>query len=158
MKPQNRPLFRDNENYNKLVKKYESIQSNDLMQLMMKNNSFVENALNGPIKHWLHILFFGPIFLYSGFMKEKITPFLFLVLLCLGVVVVVFHGYRLSIKKQTDSKWVNLIHVFFVGPLIIALGILQKKAYDWIYLSMSLLGATTMLYNIIILIKYRNQF
>jgi len=70
-----------------------------------------------------HILIVGSLFLYVGINREKIYGGLFSVLFYLGLVIILYHLYKiygyLSVGK---GIWVNLIHVFIVGPLLVYIG------------------------------------
>jgi len=66
-----------------------------------------------------HVLIISVLFLYVGIMKTEIPPFLFHLLLGLGAIIIPYHAYKASIKK---SGWVNYIHIFLVGPLLMYIG------------------------------------
>jgi hypothetical protein len=68
-----------------------------------------------------HILFVGVLFLYVGIKRGDIPKpeIMFKVLLGLGAVVTAYHIYRAATK---ESKWVNLIHILLVGPLLMYIG------------------------------------
>ena len=65
----------------------------------------------------LHIVIIGSLFLYIGITK---TTFPFPALLILGLFVTFYHIYK-AITNPT-SAWVNYIHIFLVGPLLIYIG------------------------------------
>ena len=69
--------------------------------------------------HLFHILFVGILFFYVGIVKNSIPKFMFPGLLGLGAIIVIYHIYKASIKK---SAWVNYIHIFLVGPLLMWIG------------------------------------
>ena len=48
----------------------------------------------------IHILLVGPIFIYVGYAKKNTPNLVFNVLLIIGIVVVVYHGYLLNKSKQ----------------------------------------------------------
>jgi hypothetical protein len=66
-----------------------------------------------------HILVVATLFLYVGIKKTDIPSFMFLSLLGLGAIIIPYHVYKASIKK---SGWVNYIHIFLVGPLLMYIG------------------------------------
>lgn len=68
-----------------------------------------------------HIIFVGALFLYVGIKRGDIPKpeIMFKVLLGLGAVVTVFHMYK---AITNESKWVNLIHILLVGPLLMYIG------------------------------------
>jgi hypothetical protein len=66
-----------------------------------------------------HVLIIATLFLYVGIRKTDIPAFMFPILLGLGTIIVPYHAYKASIKK---SGWVNYIHIFLVGPLLMYIG------------------------------------
>jgi len=73
--------------------------------------------------HLFHILFVGSLFLYVGINRDKIYKPLFNILLFLGFVIIFYHLYKIyGYLNDGKSIWVNLIHVFIVGPLLIYIG------------------------------------
>jgi len=78
--------------------------------------------------HLFHILIVGGLFLYIGIIKSSMPNFMYLVLLILGIVIILYHGYKIY-KKIIDGKnpWVNYIHFFLVGPLLIYIGFKKEK-------------------------------
>jgi len=51
-------------------------------------------------------------------------------LIALGIVLVVYHGYKAVVRYMGGSNywWVNVIHALIVGPLLIYIGVKQKEA------------------------------
>ena len=93
------------------------------------------------IVHLFHILIIGTFFLYVGIRKDKIPPFLFPVMLALGAIVIVYHLYKIYLKaRKREGYWVNLIHVLFVGPLLIYIGLYNKKTSRKYYELLLMLG------------------
>ena len=66
-----------------------------------------------------HLLIVGSLFLYVGIKRTDIPKFMYPVLLSLGGIIVAYHTYQAFHKK---SKWVNLIHILFIGPLLMYIG------------------------------------
>ena len=48
----------------------------------------------------IHILLVGPLFIYVGYLKDKNSNLMFNVLLIIGIVVMVYHSYKLYQTKQ----------------------------------------------------------
>ena len=73
--------------------------------------------------HLFHIIIVGGLFLYVGIKRDNIYKPLFPVILFLGFVIIFYHLYKiygyLNIGK---GIWVNLIHVFIIGPLLVYIG------------------------------------
>jgi hypothetical protein len=75
------------------------------------------------IIHLFHILIVGSLFLYVGINRENIYKSLFPVLLILGFIIILYHLYKIyNYFSNGKSYWVNLIHVFIVGPLLVYIG------------------------------------
>lgn len=79
--------------------------------------------------HLFHIFVVAPFFLYVAVVRGQISPWIFSVLSGLGIVLLVYHGYKsvLKYKAQSPSLWINLIHALAVAPLMIFIG---SKGYD----------------------------
>jgi hypothetical protein len=75
------------------------------------------------IIHLFHILIVGPLFLYVGIKGTSIPPAMFPFLLGLGGFIIAYHSY-LAYKKYNlgTSAWVNYIHIFIIGPLLVYIG------------------------------------
>ena len=50
--------------------------------------------------YWLHIFFVGPLFIYVGLTKHDVPDVVFNFLVLLGVVVVIYHSYKLYLYKN----------------------------------------------------------
>ena len=73
--------------------------------------------------HLFHILFVGTLFLYVGIARTSIPKWLYPVLLGLGIIICLYHAYKVyNYIKNKKPYWVNLIHIFLVGPLLIWIG------------------------------------
>ena len=66
-----------------------------------------------------HVLVVAALFLYVGIRRTEIPSFMFPLLLGLGTIIIPYHAYKASVKK---SGWVNYIHIFLVGPLLMYIG------------------------------------
>lgn len=73
--------------------------------------------------HLFHILFVGGLFLYFGITRTNNPSIALRSLLYLGCLIVIYHIYKaynyVSIGK---NAWVNLIHIFIIGPLLVFIG------------------------------------
>jgi ABC-type uncharacterized transport system YnjBCD permease subunit len=83
-------------------------------------------------RFWLaiiHLLFVVPLFLYVGFTRAETPRWLYLALLAIGIIVLVYHGFKLVIrlKNRSGYSWVNAIHVLLVAPLLIYIGYNKKE-------------------------------
>ena len=50
--------------------------------------------------YWVHILFVGPLLTYIGFTKTNVSDTVFNFLIVLGLVVIVYHSYKLLAYKK----------------------------------------------------------
>jgi hypothetical protein len=71
-----------------------------------------------------HILFVGILFLYVSINGVKTPAFIFPLLKYLGIIIIIYHYYK-SYLKIIDNKsaWINYIHIFFIGSLLIIIGL-----------------------------------
>ncbi len=71
-----------------------------------------------------HILFVGILFLYVGINQVKTPVFIFPLLQYLGIFIIIYHCYKSYLKiMDNKSAWVNYIHIFFIGPLLVTIGL-----------------------------------
>jgi hypothetical protein len=78
--------------------------------------------------HLFHIFIVGSLFIYVGINREKINATLFPVLFYLGIGIIIYHLYKVySYLKAGKGIWVNLIHVFIIGPLLVYIGYYGTK-------------------------------
>lgn len=78
--------------------------------------------------HLFHILFVGGLFLYVGITKLDIPKFMYPILVTLGIIIILYHGFKLYKKLSVGmNPWVNYIHLFIVGPLLLYIGLNREK-------------------------------
>lgn len=106
-----------------------------------------------------HIFAVVPFFLYVAFVRGQLVPWIFNVLLGLGLVILVYHAMA-SYKKaaaQSPSLWINLIHVFAVAPLLIFIG---SKGYDtprWAFELLALVAFGALGYHLYAIVMQLNE-
>ena len=101
------------------------------------------------IVHLFHILIVGSLFLYVGINREKIYKPLFSVLFFLGLVIIFYHLYKIyGYLKVGKSIWVNLIHVFIVGPLLVYIGYYGEKTTRKFFEILLMLGFASIGYHL----------
>ncbi len=78
--------------------------------------------------HLFHILIVGSLFLYVGIQRTAISSTMYPILFGLGLFVIVYHSYKVyNYMKLGKGYWVNLIHIFLVGPLLVYIGYNREK-------------------------------
>lgn len=97
-----------------------------------------------------HIFFVVPLFLYIGFARGQIYPWVYQAILGLGIVILIYHLYKTYVKLTTKSlsAWINIIHVIAVAPMLIYVG---SQGYDtprWAYEILLMLGFSALGYHI----------
>lgn len=87
-----------------------------------------------------HILLVAPFFLWIGVSRSNVPSWVYTTLLILGIVLLVYHGYKSVLRYQQKSNfiWVNLIHAFIVAPILLYIGMKKKDtprpAYEMLLL------------------------
>lgn len=80
-------------------------------------------SLSPAIVHLFHILFVGVLFIYVGINGIKIPAFGFPFLKYLGIIIIIYHSYKAYLRiSNGKSAWVNFIHMFLIGPLLVIIG------------------------------------
>ena len=88
-----------------------------------------------------HVLFVVPILLWVGISRGIFPEGVFTFLLVLGILVILYQGYKTYIRilAQSQYMWVNLVHVLWVGPLLVYIGYMKKDtprpAYELLLLT-----------------------
>lgn len=88
----------------------------------------------------LHVAFIVPFLLWIGFNRAATPDWVYSVLVGMGLLVLIYHGYKAVGRWFAKSPvfWVNAIHVLFIAPLLIWIGYHEKKterpAYDMLLL------------------------
>ncbi len=95
------------------------------------------------------IVVFGLLF-YVGIKRNKMSNTMFNFLGLLGVIIIIYHIYRLITNGLHDKIW-NYLHILVFAPLLIYLSIYKKKSsrvvYDLILMfSFSALGLNLYFY------------
>ena len=94
----------------------------------------------------IHILLVAVLFLYVG-IKGKYTPHaLYYVLLVLGILLVIGHTYFLF-KRPQYRKFLYVIHVCIIAPLLFALFYYKDDSPEWMYTVMNVFGVLVLLYH-----------
>ncbi len=107
---------------------------------------------------WLsivHLLLVVPLFLYVGLSRADTPRWLYLALLTIGLVVLVYHGFKLIVrlKNRSGYSWVNAIHVLLVAPLLIYIGYHKKETPRFAYELLLMSGFAAGGYHLFSLVK-----
>lgn len=98
-----------------------------------------------------HVLIVGSLFVYVGINREKIYKPLFNILLFLGFFIIFYHLYK--IFNAGKGIWVNLIHVFIIGPLLVYIGYNGEKTTRKFFEILLMLGFASIGYHLYYLFK-----
>ena len=81
------------------------------------------------IVNLFHILLVVPFFLWIGITRGNLPEVVFQALIGLGIFIVLYHGYKSWVRYGQGSQyiWINLIHVLWVGPLLVFIGAGKKE-------------------------------
>jgi hypothetical protein len=103
----------------------------------------------------IHLLFVVPLFLYIGFTRADTPSWLYLAILSIGIIILVYHGFKLAIRLSTRSgySWVNALHVLTVAPLLIFIGYHKKETPRSAYELLLMLGFAAGGYHLFSLVK-----
>jgi len=88
-----------------------------------------------------HILLVAPFLIWVGISRGVVPDWVFTVLLTLGGILILYQGYKSYIRLVQGSTyvWVNLLHVLWIGPLLVYIGYKQKTtprpAYELLLLT-----------------------
>ncbi len=104
--------------------------------------------------HLFHILIVGSLFLYVGINRENIYKPLFNILLFLGFFIIFYHLYKIyGYLNVGKGIWVNLIHVFIVGPLLVYIGYNGENTSRKFFEILLMLGFASIGYHLYYLFK-----
>lgn len=96
-----------------------------------------------------HLAFVVPLFLFVAFMRSDTPQWMYWLLTALGLLILVYHGYKVFARLKAGSSyvWVNIIHVLFVAPLLIFVGSKQKDGPRYGYELMAMVGFAALGYH-----------
>jgi hypothetical protein len=104
--------------------------------------------------HLFHIIFVGGLFLYFGITRTNNSKQVLQGLLYLGLFIVFYHIYKTyNYVVMGKQYWVNLIHIFFVGPLLMYIGYYGEKTHRLYFEILLMFGFASMGYHSYYLFK-----
>jgi hypothetical protein len=89
----------------------------------------------------LHVTVIVPFLLWIGFNRAATPEWMYSVLFGTGIIVLLYHSYKAISRLIAASPviWINLIHVFLIGPLLLWIGYYAKRterpAYDMLLIT-----------------------
>jgi threonine/homoserine/homoserine lactone efflux protein len=97
-----------------------------------------------------HVFVVAPFFLYVAFVRGQLMPWVFTTLQVLGLIVLLFHAYRIITrwKAQSLTVWVNILHVVAVAPILLYIGCMGYDTPRWAYEVLAMLGFSALGYHI----------
>ena len=97
-----------------------------------------------------HIFIVAPFLLYVAFVRGQLMPWVFTILQVMGLLILLFHSYRILTRWRTHSLtvWVNILHVIAVAPIILYVGCLAYDTPRWAYEILAMLGFSAIGYHI----------
>ena len=118
---------------------------------MGENNHFIDPALYMKIVNALHVFVLAPLFVYVGLKAEKTPDIIFMVFLIVGIVVALYHSYRIFVTYQSVGLvpyiYINLVHILLVAPLLVYVGMKKVKTEKIIYKALIVFAVTMVLSN-----------
>jgi len=89
-----------------------------------------------------HIFAVVPFFLYIALQRAETGLYAYRAAFVIGIVITLYHAYKSVIKMKAGSQslWVNLIHVLFIGPLLAYIGYMEDRTPRAAYELLALAG------------------
>jgi hypothetical protein len=96
-----------------------------------------------------HIFAVVPLFLYVAMSRAATVTTVYGVLLALGAIILLYHGYKAwrKIVSGSSGLWINLIHMAIVAPLLIYIGYREKDTPRYAYELLALVGFAALGYH-----------
>jgi len=97
-----------------------------------------------------HIFVVFPLLFYFALFRGLVPLWVYHGLTVLGLVIIVYHLYKAVIrwKEKSPSLWVNIMHVLFVGPLLVYIGKNDYTTPKWAFEVLSLAAFAALGYNV----------
>jgi hypothetical protein len=103
-----------------------------------------------------HILIVGILFLYVGITRSDIPSFMYPILTTLGAIIILYHFFKAYKKLNAGmNPWVNYIHIFIIGPLLLCIGLNREKTQRFYFELLLMLGFASIGYHGYYLFNYR---
>ena len=105
-----------------------------------------------------HIFAVVPFFLYIALSKASTTYTVYKIAFVVGIAITLYHAYKALLKFRAGSQslWVNLIHMLFIGPLLIYIGLMETQTPRAAYELLAISGFGAAGYHVYYLIQMMN--
>lgn len=91
------------------------------MKETIKQNQNINNKR--IFVHLFHIFIVGLLFIYIGINRQLTNKYILQMLFYLGFIIIIYHLYKVyKYLKEDKGIWVNLLHIFIIGPLLVYIG------------------------------------
>ncbi len=103
--------------------------------------------------HLFHIILVSGLFYYIGTTRDEMPDFMYSLLIGLGVFIIFYHIYKSVYKKDA---WINYIHMFLFGPILVYIGIYRDKTPRKIFEIVLMLAFASFGYHSYYMLKNKN--
>ena len=102
-----------------------------------------------------HVLLVSPLLLFVGFQRASTPNWLYTAFLVIGMVIIMYHGYKLIVRLSQGSSyvWVNAIHILFIAPLLLYIGYHKRETPRAAYEMLLMLGFASIGYHMFSLVR-----
>lgn len=102
-----------------------------------------------------HVLVVFPLLFYIAYFRGLVPLWVYHLLSILGLVIIVYHLYKGFQRWNSHSPflWVNIMHIIFIGPLLVYIGKNDYNTPKWAFEVLALSAFAALgynLYNIVI--------
>lgn len=97
-----------------------------------------------------HILVVFPLLFYIAFFRGYVPLWVYHSLAILGLVIILYHLYK-AVKRWKENSpflWVNIMHIVFVGPLLVYIGKNDYNTPKWAFEVLGLAAFAALGYNL----------
>jgi hypothetical protein len=101
----------------------------------------------------LHILIFVPFFFYLYWTRENVPSWMCKLCIFIGVTGLLYHFYKVCTTTLKYTRWVYLVHIWYVFPLLIYIGFKCKAERMW-FEALLLFAFAALGYHSFNLVKY----
>lgn len=97
-----------------------------------------------------HIFIVFPLLFYIAFFRGLVPLWVYHGITILGLVIIVYHLYKAVIrwKEKSPALWVNIMHIIFVGPLLVYIGKNDYNTPRWAFEVLAMAAFAALGYNV----------